>query len=129
MFSVDDSPQTFDPHVRGNSSLAFPGLAICQQEFNGIITIDSMDLLVKEEWESTYFVLVESAAIYRSQEEKQAVVEAQAIQNAASLDYLLEDSSGNNSDENSDCDSQDSCFGLESEDLDEVLRDEFYEPS
>ncbi|KAJ7035210.1 hypothetical protein C8F04DRAFT_541791 [Mycena alexandri] len=65
---IDDIPRAFDPRVRGDWSMTFPGLSIRQDERDGLVSIQLTDLLAVDDWDFTYFGAVEIRAVRREQE-------------------------------------------------------------
>ncbi|KAJ7653103.1 hypothetical protein DFH06DRAFT_1299297 [Mycena polygramma] len=95
--------QAFDPRVRGNWSLEFQGLSVCQKEVDGCITIQFMDIPAARNWGLTYFGMIELPALLREGERALGDEDMEA--------------------ENSDGDSDASWLSLESEDV--ILDNEF----
>ncbi|KAJ7723669.1 hypothetical protein B0H16DRAFT_1737112 [Mycena metata] len=65
---MDDVPRAFDPRVRGDWFMKFPGLSIRQDERDGLLSIQLTDLLAVDDWHFTYFGAVEIRAVRREQE-------------------------------------------------------------
>ncbi|KAJ6555147.1 hypothetical protein DFH09DRAFT_574216 [Mycena vulgaris] len=152
---IDDVPRTFDRRVRGNWSLAFPGLGIRQDEKDGLVTIQVTDLLVVDSWDFTYFGAIEMRGVRREQElfdcgdiirmvqhnasfqarRSREYAESLTVQqprihrrirdDPETVDNLPEDLLNNWLEDESDGGSEDSWFSLEDED-ETVLEDEFY---
>jgi hypothetical protein len=133
-----DVPRAFDPRVRGNWTLVLPGLSIRQQERDGLIAIQFLDLYASDNWEFSYFGAIQLRAedreqgeleLYSSAYDDLSLVHENPIEYIDSLTNqsrnIWDDLDGCMEDE-SDGDSEDSWFSLESEDLGD-LEDEFYD--
>lgn len=133
-----DVPRAFDPRVRGNWALVLPGLSIRQQERDGLIVIQFLDLSASEDWEFSYFGAIQLRAEDREQRELELYssgYDALPFVHENPTEYvdsltnqfrnIWDDLDGCMEDE-SDGDSEHSWFSLESEDLGD-LEDEFYD--
>lgn len=144
---MDDVPRAFAPGARGDWALTFPGLSVRQDESDGVITIQPMDLLAALNWEFTYFGAIELRAMQRELEEQEVLEYGDDLRIAQHNAMFQEGQSSNyiesltmqfqdmqvwdnldesSEDDYSDGDSDDSWLSLESEDLTD-LRDEFYD--